>query len=62
MKILVNVARKVFSEDWQECEAVKFVEQPDGSFDVRFTRDLARSRELEADLAKSEAEIRKALS
>jgi hypothetical protein len=58
VKILVNVGRRTFSEDWQECQAVKFVEQPDGSFDVMVTRDIGRSREIERKRTEAEDAIR----
>ena len=50
MKILVNVAREVFDEEWVECEGVQFREQKDGSFDIVFARDLAAAREADERL------------
>jgi hypothetical protein len=52
MKIIVNVARESFpAGEWVECEAVKFEERDDGSFDLVVTTDLARIRKSEAEMA-----------
>lgn len=57
MKILLNVAKDMLTEDWWEVEGVKLKEQDDGTFQLYFTRDLATAKKAEADHAKALADL-----
>ena len=52
MKILLNVPlERLETEAWIECEAVKFVEAIDGSFDLHVTSDLKKAKKSDAEMA-----------
>jgi hypothetical protein len=61
LKVVLNVARELLTDEWVPCEGVKLREASDGSLDLYLARDLAAVREADARRRAAEDELARVL-